>query len=227
MSDFKGLIFDLDGTLTLSQHFHYQSFGEIFQLHGIPYTVEDDYRHSGKGSHTIFPAIFEEHGEQITEEQIEEMSQKKKEIYEKIVIGSRVEAVPGVQDFLTRMHQKGIPMIVATGNKQEFIEMLLSKAKIPNFFQDIVTNKEVEHSKPEPDIFLKAAEKLHLDPSECIVFEDAANGILAAESAEMPCVALMTGMTREELEDAGADLVVQDYTEITDEMLRNLINLGS
>ena len=219
MPKIKGLIFDLDGTLTLTQQFHAQAFGEVFKKYGINYTTDDDLRHSGEGSRQIFPRIFAEHGINITEKQIEQYSEEKKVIYSQIIANAQIETVPGIKKFLERMKKQGLKMIVASGNKLEAAETILKRTKIREYFQEIVTNKDVEKSKPAPDIFLKAAEKLNLKPAKCCVFEDSINGIIAAKTGKIPCIAITTGTESAKLKKAGAKFTVKDYNEITDQML--------
>lgn len=218
----KGLIFDLDGTLTLSQQFHYQAFHQVFAQHGITYSPQDDMDYAGKGSACIFPEIFARQNLVLSDEQVKTYSAEKKKIYESIVQRSEVQPVPGVKDFLEQMKRQGLKMIVASGNQEEFIDLLLRKAGIRDYFQDFVTNKEVKNSKPAPDVFLKAAEKLELQPEECIVFEDAANGVHAAKAAKIKCIGIATGLNREELKKEGADVVIKDYTEITEAVWKSI-----
>jgi beta-phosphoglucomutase len=220
----KGLIFDLDGTVTFSQQFHVQAFSEVFKNHGLTYTAEDDLRYAGKGPHCIFPEFFQEHGIKLTPEQTEQYSNEKKEIYDRIIHESKIEEVKGLTPFLERMKKLNMKMVVASGNKVDAVEYLLKKINARKYFEAIVTNKDVKKSKPDPDIFLKGAEILGLKPEECIVFEDAANGVKAAQSAGMASVCVLTTTPRESLVESGADIAVKDYTGLTDEMILSVKN---
>lgn len=216
----QGLIFDLDGTITLTQQFHFQAFSKVFADHGIEYTEHDDlYRYAGMGSGTIFPAVFADHGITLTAEQIKQYSDEKKEIYMKILDENEILPVPGVKDFLANVVERGYKICIASGNKLEAIEYLLERAGVRDFFSIIITNKDAKKSKPAPDIFLAAASKLGLRPSQCVVFEDAVNGVLASESAGIRCIALATRIPKKDLRAAGADYVVMSYDEISNEMI--------
>lgn len=215
MTTSRGLIFDLDGTLMLTQEFHYEAFHAVFEKHGMPYTIDDDmYKYAGMGSGSIFPAVFADHGVTLTKEEVEEMSSEKKELYWKIVHERPIELVRGVEGFLQRMHEAGYPMCIASGNKPEAIEYLLERTGIRYFFSRIVTNKDVARPKPHPDIFLKGAEVIGVEPGRCVVFEDAVNGVEAAGAAKIPCIALATRTPAEQLRNAGARLVISDYTKL-------------
>lgn len=210
----KGLIFDLDGTLTLTQQFHAMAYAEVFSKYGIKYTREDDYAFAGQGGHCIVPETFAKHDRKITPEEEEQIINQKKQVYDRMLAENTIEAVPGIKDFLTRMKTQGLKMAVASGNRLDSIEIILKRVGIRDFFEVIVTNQDVQKSKPAPDIFLKAAEKLGLKPEECIVFEDAINGIQAANAAGIKCIALTTGLPKTELLAAGAKEAVESYNQI-------------
>lgn len=214
LSSAKGLIFDLDGTLTLTQQFHAKAFGEVFRKNGLKYTEKDDLRYAGKGSRCIFPEFFAEHGRKITEEQIVDFSEQKKQAYDRIVNTETIKPVAGIKSFLKKMQREGKLMIVATGNKLESVKIILHKTGLEKFFQKIITNKDVEKSKPAPDIFLKAASELGLKPAECVVFEDSLNGIAAAKTGKIPSVGLATGLPEKELKKHGVKFVIQNYKNL-------------
>ncbi len=216
----KGLIFDLDGTVTLSQQLHTQAFAEVFKRHGLKYTAEDDARYSGRGAHCTFPEFFQENGITLTPEQVEQYSAEKRAFYDELIKKSPIIAVPGVDKFLERQKTKGMQIAMSTGNRIESTEVILGKVELQKYFPIIVTNKDIEKSKPAPDIFLKAAGKMGLKPEECIVFEDAVNGVEGAKNAGMRCIALKTTTDPEKLLKAGADHLATDYNEITDDLLQ-------
>lgn len=220
MAKIRGLIFDLDGTLALTQQFHYQAFSQVFAKYGITYTENDDlYKYAGMGSGVIFPTVFADHGLMLTPEQIKQYSDEKKEIYDRIIHSEKIEPVAGVVDFLKRMQSRGYRMCVASGNKLESIEYLLDALHIRTFFEFIVTNKDADKPKPSPDIFLTAAKKFGFEPEECVVFEDAVNGITAAESAGMTSVGIASRIPEMDLRNVGADIVVNNYNELSDVMI--------
>lgn len=216
----QGLIFDLDGTITLTQQFHYQAFSKVFAEHGIEYTEHDDlYKYAGMGSATIFPTVFADHGITLTEEQVKQYSDEKKKIYTKILEDHEILPVPGVKDFLQHVTDAGYKICIASGNKVEAIEYLLERVGVQKFFSIIVTNKDAAKPKPAPDIFLAAAAKLGLEPAQCVVFEDAVNGVHASKSAGIRCIGLATRIPENDLRAAGADYVVKNYDEISDAMI--------
>lgn len=210
----KGYIFDLDGTLTLTQQLHHQAYAAVFEQYGLHYTREDDQRFAGQGSKTIFPKFFAEHNKTITAEEIEKLAAQKKSIYDQIVEQSEIKTVPGIENFLKQAKGAGKKITVATGNKLEATEKILKKTNILEYFEQIVAQHEVKNQKPAPDIFLLAAKKIGIKPEECVVFEDGINGVIAAKAANIPCIGLSTGVSKDELLKAGALKAVNDYNEL-------------
>jgi beta-phosphoglucomutase len=215
MAKIKGLIFDLDGTLTLTQEFHYEALHEVFlNDYGIDYTqAEDQELFSGKGSKYTCEQILKNRGKNPTASDIEKCAARKKEVYERILAGKEIIPVPGIKDFLDSSKKEGLKMIVATGNKPEATKIILERAGILGYFDVIVSQANVKNQKPAPDLFLLAAEKLNAAPEECVVFEDSINGIEAAKAGNIPCVALTTGTAAEKLIAAGALETIKDYND--------------
>lgn len=215
MIDIKGIIFDLDGTLTLTQQFHFMALEHVFREYGITYTTEEDQlKHSGKGSRYTCETVLFENGKNPGPEEIEKCAARKKVLYDEILEKEIVQPVPGILEFLEKVRSAGYKLIIATGNKLDATRKILEKAGIDGQLPDIVAQQDVKNQKPAPDIFLLAAEKIGLKPEECLVFEDAINGVIAAKKAGMYCVAVTTGTPSEELTTAGADATVKDYNEV-------------
>ncbi len=221
-NNLNALIFDLDGTLTLTQHFHYEAFTRVFGKAGLRYTQEDDQNFAGKGSRSIFPEFFLKHGRTLTESEVEDFSKQKAEIYKQILKSSEVKEVPGARDFVRRMKERGLKIAIGTGNKPYVIDYILQKTGMTEFIDVILANKYVKHSKPDPEMFLMAAHRLNTLPQECLVFEDAVNGIEAARLAGMTSIGLTTGVGAEKLLATGAIATIQSYNEVTDEVLTNI-----
>lgn len=216
MNVVNALIFDLDNTLALTQDFHYLAFREVFAKRGLDFTREDDARYAGKGSGCIFPEFAREKGKSFTEEELDLMAKEKALIYDRILHSAEIREVPGAQAFVERMFNAGIKIGVASGNKIAAIEFILEKIGLSEEVMAVMINKYVLHSKPEPDIFLAAAKRLGVPPEECIVFEDATNGVIAAKKGGFRVIALTTTFDAKALREAGADEVVGDFIHLMD-----------
>jgi beta-phosphoglucomutase len=210
----KGLIFDLDGTLTITQHLHYEALHRVFAGYGINYSPEEDQmKYSGRGSTYTCEQVLKEAGRNPSPEDIEQCATKKKIFYDEIIDKKDIIPIPGIQEFLARMQKAGMKMIVATGNKLEATKKILKKAGLSDYLYMIVAQQDVKNQKPAPDLFLLAAQKLGLEPVDCIVFEDAVNGVQAAKAGHFTCIAVTTGTRSEVLQAAGAAETITDYTD--------------
>lgn len=216
MAQTKGIIFDMDGTITLTQHLHFQAFREVFKKYGIDFTKEDDMKYAGSGGKITFTKVF---GERGVKGDVERCIEDKRKIYDALLQKEDIKLVPGIKEFCERIKAKGLKRIIATGNRKESTQYILRKTGLAEYFPDIVTISEVGRGKPFPDVFLKAAEKLVLKPEECVVLEDSPNGIEAAKAAGIRSIGLATGEVPEKLLSVGASAVVKDYFEITDKLL--------
>jgi len=213
--DAKGYIFDLDGTLAISQHFHFEAYRKVFAENNIIYTKEDDIAlYAGQGSEKIFPHVFAKHDRSLTTEQVQQLIQRKRAIYKNLLETSDISPVAGIQQYLQKLEAEDKKIIVATGNRFAPSKTILEKTDLAHFFTKLVTIEDVTEPKPAPETFLLAMNELELEPEECIIFEDAVNGVKAAKAANMYCVAVTTGTPKDDLERAGADTVIDSYEEL-------------
>jgi beta-phosphoglucomutase len=122
----------------------------------------------------------------------------------------KMEPMPGVVNLLDKLKSRKIPLALASSSFPEVIEIVLDKTGLRDYFDEIVNSRMVGKSKPAPDIFLLAAQKLNVSPEKCIVIEDSTNGITAAKSAGMFCIAY-NGPGSEHQDQSQADFIIQDY----------------
>ena len=145
---------------------------------------------------------------------------KKEEIYRKM-FEPHIAPIAGLTDFLEDLHKHNITMAIATSGIQENIDFMFEHIPIKKYFKEIINASDVSKGKPDPEIFLKAAESIKMPYESCVVFEDSMAGIKAGKSAGMKVVALTTTHTPEELKEA--DLVIKDYTEINFDRLMSIM----
>jgi len=132
--------------------------------------------------------------------------------FSEIVTEKGIQVVPYAIKFLKQLKAENLKIALATSSRQEKMNFVLQLTNLTSYFDIIVTGDLVQKSKPAPDIFLKAAEKLQLKPEDCLVVEDAANGVKAAKNAGMKCVAITTTHTEDLLQQA--DLVINSYEDL-------------
>lgn len=216
------IIFDMDGTITLTEQLHFKAFSEVFCVHGVSdFTFEEEQtKYAGSGSRNIFTKVFLERGKAVLPEEIEKCVSEKRELYKKIVQESEIPVVAGVKEFVEKLDKRGLKRIIATGNSDlDAVRFILKKVGLAQAFPDILSISEVARGKPFPDVFIEAVKRMGCDKNECVVLEDAINGVKAAKAAGIRCIALATTTKAEDLLKAGADFVVKDYNGITEEVL--------
>jgi len=116
-------------------------------------------------------------------------------------------------DVVKYLKGKGIPLAVASSSVKKVVDIILQKTGLKEYFSFIVTSADVEDGKPAPDIYLHTASLLNVKPEDCLVVEDSFNGIKAAKSAGMFCVAY-TGTTHGSVDKTGADMVIKHFDEL-------------
>lgn len=217
----QGAIFDMDGTITLTEPLHNKAYSTIFKKYGINFTLDEEImKYAGSGSHNIFTKVFEDRGMQISPEEIEKCMHDKKSLYTKIVQEDEIPIVPGVAEFMEKLKEHEVKVIIATGNSDlDAVRFVLKKVGLDQYFHDMISVIEVPRAKPFPDVFLEAAKRIGVSQDECVIFEDAMNGVAAAKAAGIRCIALATTLKPQILLQAGASAAVENYTQITNEIL--------
>lgn len=184
----RAFIFDMDGTLVDNMNFHTQSWLALFDSLGIHLDPDEFRSTAGMTNPEILRHFMRRN---LTADEIQELGEKKEIFYRK-QYKPHLAAVNGLVAFLEQAKVNGIPMAVATSAGQQNIQFTLEGLKIKGFFNAIVGADEIQNGKPDPEIFLKAAQRLQVSPHDCIVFEDSRFGIEAANRAGMKAVLLTT-----------------------------------
>lgn len=210
-------VFDLDGTLVDSLELHLRSFLNVCERHGIPVERQFVIDRFGMTVREIFSDILSGSGPGLD---IDALSAEKSSEFMKLA--PAVRPFPGAFGLLSLLRGGGKLLALATGNKRVDMELILLYSKLPRF-DAYVSADDITRGKPAPDVFLKAAEKLGVEPGECVVFEDAVMGLRSAKNAGMRTVAVLTGLARrEELERESPDLLVSSLSDVTFNKLESL-----
>ncbi|HQR93143.1 MAG TPA: HAD family phosphatase [Sediminibacterium sp.] len=122
--------------------------------------------------------------------------------------------IEGVQDFVQALKVLDFPRGVATSSHKERMEQMLERIGLPNHFEFSITAHDVTLGKPHPEPYLKMAQKLGIEPSNCLVFEDAISGVQSANAAGMICIGIGNAFTAEKLKAAGAKEVIENFTQL-------------
>jgi beta-phosphoglucomutase len=219
MNHSPAVIFDMDGVLVDSYFAHYQSFRHLAERRGLTFSEADFAKVFGRTSREIFSIWWGEG--RFSDGEIAALDAEKEAHYRRI-IARDFPAIPGVKDALGELRAAGFRLGVGSSGPPENVEMVLGRLAVRPWIGAIVTGMEVTRGKPDPQVFLLAAERLGVPPPRCVVVEDAPAGIAAAHAAGMAAVGFVsTGRTREEL--AEADCLIQTFRELTPGMLRGCI----
>lgn len=208
-------IFDMDGVIVDSEYTYFKSKTDILHEAGHDVPVSYQYQFMGITSDFMWQIMKEEFNlPQTVEEYGKEMNRRRDEIIQK----DGVQPIANVRDLIKRLSEAGFKLGVASASRKEEIIRNLKELGLDSYFTQAVSAEEVEHSKPEPDVFLHTAELLGSKPSDCIVIEDTKNGTRAAKAAEMYCVGFANpDYPAQDL--SCADEIIKDFREINENWL--------
>jgi beta-phosphoglucomutase len=184
--------------------------------------TEEKFRQTfGRTSREIIDMIWDQID---TADDIRKIDERKEAAYRKI-IKENMPFMPGAHDLLNRLHEAGFKLAIGSSGPIENVELAIELMQIGPLLDGMVTGGEVELGKPNPEVFLKAAEKLGLPPRQCVVVEDASVGVEAAHAAGMPVVGLVsTGHVESEFNMA--ELIIHHLDELDPEIMQHLIETG-
>ena len=211
----QAVLWDMDGVIVDTYEGHYLSWKQTLDEVGQPYDEETFRRTFGMNNRLILATVF---SRELDEDFIQKVSERKEVLFHEDIKG-KVKALPGVLDWLERLEKMGLKQAVASSAPQANIDALLDELDIRAHFQAEVAGSALK-GKPDPAVFLLAAEKLGVDPVNCLVIEDSIAGVEAAKRAGCKCLAVLT--TNQAGDLAKADQIVKDLSMFTEEMLKSL-----
>jgi beta-phosphoglucomutase len=208
----RGAIFDLDGTIVDNMPVHADAFAIFVERHGLPpLTLDDRKRLDGRRNRDIFPDLF---GRPLSDAEQVAFADEKEALYRELS-GGRLAPVSGLVRLLDCLRARSIPVAVATSAPPGNVRHTLTELGLAERLTCIVRSDEVPRGKPFPDVFLAAATLLGVAPADCVAFEDAPIGIIAARTAGMRTVAVANSFAADVFlaPEVGADVVVRDFEE--------------
>ncbi len=217
----SAVIWDMDGTLVDTGELHFQAWVKMAAKINKPFSRDDFNRTFGLRNPEIIPQIF---GDEHDDAEIERIGNHKEAMYrEEAKLG--VELLPGARILLQALHEAGFKQAVGSSAPRDNLELILEMTGSHQFFAATASMEDVSSGKPDPEVFLKAAEKIGVRPQACVVIEDAPAGVMAAKAGGMKCVGVtfVGHHSSQILKDAGADLVVQSLEHLSVDTMRNLL----
>ena len=217
MNRTRGIIFDLDGVIVDTAKFHYLAWRKMANDLGFDITLEQNEKLKGVSRVNSLQQILGWGNKTVSEAEFEQlMSSKNDDYLARIAHMDENDLLPGVKKSLDYLTENNVPFALGSASKNA--RPILKGLKIDQRFEAIVDGNDVTKAKPDPEVFLIAAEKLGIPPQDCIVFEDSVAGIEAANSAGM----LSIGIGDKEILKE-ADYNFADFTEIDNEFLEQIV----
>ena len=187
--NYKGIIFDLDGVICHTDKYHYQAWKKLADRLGIYFDETINNRLRGVSRMESLNIILERADKTYTEQEKEAFATEKNEVYKELLKQMTPEELsPEVKDTLEELRNRGI--LLSIGSSSKNAGFILNRLGLGDFFDAVSDGNNISHSKPDPEVFLKAAEFLQLPASECLVVEDAEAGLLAAKNGGMDSAAI-------------------------------------
>ncbi len=215
----KAVLFDLDGLLTNTEELHLEAWRRALRERGVEVTPEEYaelWIRRGLGPRDVLKLKKLE-----GKLDVEALMRRKDELFRELA-ERHLALLPGALELLRALKAKGLKLALVTSARRPAVDVVLDRLKLRDFFDVIVTNEDVRRSKPDPEPFLVAAERLGVRPSDCVVLEDAEKGVVAAKRAGMRVIAVPNGLTRDN-DFSQADAVVGSLEELSPERLQALV----
>ncbi len=207
-NDLKAVIFDLDGVLIDTAEFHKKSWYDLAEKEG--FEMSDEFFNDTFGSQNseIIPSLA---GKELSGEKIRELGDWKEARYRELIDG-KLQLLPGAEELIVNLKNASFKLAIGTSTPRENLDFLFERMPLHEYFDATVAGEEAQRSKPAPDPFLMAAEKVNISPSRCVVVEDAVQGVQAGLSGGMKVLAVTTTRKADDL--AQADMVVHSLAEV-------------
>ena len=225
MNKLYGLIFDVDGVIADTEAVNARVSIKVFaDLFGIEGVVREDFEAGlGRGAQEYVKAGARVHGIELTDEQIEEATRLRQEYFLSILREEPLPPFPSVLELIEKaMQREDFRVAIATSGTLEKSSAVLNAAKVPFKQMVYINGSDVKNKKPDPELFLRAAAGLGIDPADCVVIEDAPNGIQAAKAAGARCIAVTNSADADKLREA--DLICDSLERITLNRIQELID---
>ena len=220
MSALKGVIWDMDGVLVDTGEVHFQSWMVTLADFEIPFTREIFINTFGMNNEGILKLL---RGEDFDPKIIAEISERKEASFRRAIHG-RLKTMPGVLTLLEAIRDEDIPQAIGSSAPQKNIDAVVEELGLNNYFKSLISAAEMP-GKPNPAVFLTAAQKINAPAAQCVVIEDAITGVEAARQAGMKCIAVTTTNTASSLQ--AAHMVVDQLDELSVGDLISLFNVSS
>ncbi|WP_332632506.1 beta-phosphoglucomutase [Halalkalibacter flavus] len=218
MKSIKAVIFDMDGVISNTVHLHYHVNKKVADRLGISFSEEWNQKLQGLSRRATVQAIVDKSGVNLSDDEFEQCCETKNSHYIELINQlTDKDAKPGIRSFIEDLRGIGMTMVVASASQNA--SRVLSRLQLLDYFSGVVDVTKLTRGKPDPEIFLKAAEMVDVSPSECVAIEDGEAGLTGILQTEMFSVGVGS-----EPSLIRADLTLSQTEELTVEVLEKALN---
>lgn len=215
----KAVIFDMDGVICHTNPFHLIAFQKFFERRNLNPTEAEYQKHMyGKNNGYILSHFL---GRKIEGEELLLLENEKEGLFREIY-KSEISPIAGFMDFFGLLQSQKILTSVATSAPRANLNLILDTLKISDLMESQLASEDVSKHKPDPEVYLKSAANLGINPSECLVFEDSYSGVSAGLNAGMKVVGVLSSHTREEL--PSCDFYIENYKNLDLVQIQQIFN---
>lgn len=209
-----GILFDVDGTLVDSSYLHVLAWDRAFVEAGYPVSMVVLHRLIGRGGDDLVSEVLDDPDAALVEEVVEAHARHMQALQDEI------RPFPRAGELLEELHRRGAAVVLATSAEEEEVEHRRSMLDVDDEVVDLVVSSgDIDHAKPEPDLYLRALDDAGLEVEDCVAVGDAVWDVLAAGRLGIPCIGVLSGgISRRELEEAGAVAVYRDVAELLSQL---------
>lgn len=218
----KAVIFDMDGVIVDSNPIHLEAENMVLKKYGISLSYSEMLKkYNGTTTKFMFEDLIKTYNLNANAEEM--CREKTKLIFE--LCSKYVPATKGIINLIKNLKEHKFKIALASSSDKEIISLILAKLEIKPFFDSIVSAQDITHSKPHPEIFLKAASNLEVPPECCVVVEDATFGVEAAKNAGMKCIGYKNQATEKiiSIDLSKADLITDNFNSLNIQMINSLL----
>jgi beta-phosphoglucomutase family hydrolase len=215
----QAVIFDLDGVIIDSEPIHFKLEKQMFEELEIEVAFQEHCSFVGMSSQNMWEAIVSKNKLSYS---VEDLVLKKLVLYiEHLLQEKDLHPIPGVTGLIEELYKNNFKLIIASSSHAEVIDAVLKKFQLSNYFTAKVSGTELTHSKPDPEIFLRAAQLADCAPQRCLVIEDSENGVTASKAAGMKCIGFLNPNSgAQNLKKA--DVVIKSFAELNIRFIKNI-----
>ncbi|MDG1779001.1 MAG: HAD family phosphatase [Flavobacteriaceae bacterium] len=217
----KAVLFDMDGVIVDTEPLHHKAYQQMFSEVGIDVSSEMYEGFTGQSTYGICVQLcsyFKLHQDP------QELVQIKRNNFTKLFFeDDDLQLLEGVKDLILDYHANGLALVLASSASMFTINNITKRFGLNQYFKDKLSGADLKASKPHPEIFINAASSAGVSPNECIVIEDSTNGIKAAKSAGIFCIAYKSEHSKNQ-DYTLADMLISNYEEINYGSIKNILN---